>query len=80
MGDEDSVKEDNVTDEIERDDEGGALLAIGRGEGRGEAAEVDTTASDVGVMTDIDPSVEGDRDDRRLKSSVTDDSVVSCGR
>lgn len=48
---------------MERDDEGGALLATGRREGAsGEAADDDTTASDVGVMTDVDPSVEGDGD------------------
>ena len=37
---------------MKSDDEGGALLATGRGEGAsGEAADDDTTASDVGVVT-----------------------------
>lgn len=72
------VKEDNETDEMEREDEGGALVATGRGEGgSGKAADDDTTTSDVGVMTDVNSRVDGDRDDRRLKSSVADDSVVT---
>lgn len=37
------------------------------------------TTRDVGVITDVDPSVEAGRDERRLKS-VIDDSVVSGGR
>ena len=48
---------------MERDGEGGGLRATGRGEGAsGEATDDDTTASDVGVMTDVEPSVEGERD------------------
>lgn len=72
---------DNVTDEIERDDDGVLMVEMGREEGGSvEAADDDTIASDVGVIIDVDCSVVGGRDERRLKSSVTDDSVVSGGR
>jgi hypothetical protein len=78
-GDEDSVKEDNVTDKTERDNKGVLLVETGRGEGVNVETER-TTARDVGVITNVDPSVERGRDERRLKSSVTDDSVAVGGR
>jgi hypothetical protein len=37
-------------------------------------------ARDVRIMTDVDSSVEGGSEERRLRSSVTDDSVVIGGR
>jgi hypothetical protein len=66
--------------EIERDDDGVLITDIGRGEGGSvETIDDDTTIRDVEIITDVDSSVEAGRDERRLKSSVTDDSVVSGG-
>jgi len=80
MGDEDSVKDDNETEEIERDNDGVLITDTGPGGGSVETTDDDTTIRDVGVITDVDSSVEAGRDERRLKPSVTDDSVVSGGR
>jgi hypothetical protein len=80
MGDEDSVKDDNVTNEAESDNDGVLVTDIGRGEaGSVETTDDETTPTDVGVITDVDSSMDTGKDERRLKPSVTDDSVVSGG-
>jgi len=70
MGDEDSVKDDNETEEIERDDDGVLIADIGPGGESVETTDNDTTVRDVGVITDVDSSVEAGRDERRLKTAL----------
>jgi hypothetical protein len=65
---------------MEIDNDGALIVATGRGEDATVEIADDTIARDVGVITDVDSSVEGGRDERRLRPSVTDDSVVSGGR
>src|SRR6266545_1145135 len=82
------MKEDevwvNVVGEIEVVIESeGALDGNTRGVGGGsvDTVDADTIATEVGVITDVDWTVEGDKVERRLKVSVnTEDSVLGGGR
>jgi hypothetical protein len=52
MGDDDSIKDDNVTDKTERDSDGVLVTVIRCGEGGSvETTDDDTTTRDVGVIT-----------------------------